>query len=107
MIGLGIVLNYWSKDMIFGESDCCVYCKRQYLLTNMIGLNSVIAYQVDGVKAGSYDKHNMFKYACIRCFNHIVLEISKDKIDGYKEGLKLIKIGEKNDENMEDGNKHR
>ncbi|BAQ91907.1 hypothetical protein [uncultured Mediterranean phage uvMED] len=107
MIGRGIVLNYWSKDMIFGESDCCVYCKRQYLLTNMIGLNSVIAYKVDGVKAGSYDKHNMFKYACIRCFNHIVLESSTDKIDGYKQGLKLKKIGEKYDENMEDGNKHR
>ena len=93
--------------MIFGESDCCVYCKRQYLLTNMIGLNSVIAYKVDGVKAGSYDKHNMFKYACIRCFNHIVLESSTDKIDGYKQGLKLKKIGEKYDKNMEDGNKHR
>ena len=107
MIGLGIVLNYWSKDMIFGESDCWVYCKKKYLLTNMIGLNSVIAYKVDGIKSGSYDKHNMFKYACIRCFNHIVLESSTDKIDGYKQGLKLKKIGEKNDKDMEDGNKHR
>ena len=92
--------------MIFGESDCCVYCKRQYLLTNMIGLNSVIAYKVNGGKAGAYNKNNMFKYACIRCFNHIVLESSTDKIDGYKQGLKLKKIGEKYDENMEDGNKH-
>ena len=107
MIGLGIVLNYWSKEMIFGESDCCVYCKRQYLLTNMIGLNSVIAYKVNGGKAGAYNKNNMFKYACIRCFNHIVLESSTDKIDGYKQGLKLKKIGEKNDKDMEDGNKHR
>ena len=93
--------------MKFGESDCCIYCKRQYLLTNMIGLNSVVAYKVNGGKAGAYDKHNMFKYACIRCFNHIVLESSTDKIDGYKQGLKLKKIGEKYDENMEDGNKHR
>ena len=107
MIGRGTVLNYWSKDMKFGESNCCVYCNKQYLLTNMIGLNSVVAYEVDGIKAGSYDKHNMFKYACIRCFNHIVLESSTDKIDGYKQGLKLKKIGEKYDENMEDGNKHR
>jgi len=73
----------------------------------MIGLNSVVAYKVNGGKAGAYDKHNMFKYACIRCFNHIVLESSTDKIDGYKQGLKLKKIGEKYDENMEDGNKHR
>ena len=104
MIGLGIVLNYWSKEMIFGESDCCVYCKRQYLLTNMIGLNSVIAYKVNGGKAGAYNKNNMFKYACIRCFNHIILETSTNKIHGYKKELK--KIGEKNDENMEDGNKY-
>jgi len=73
----------------------------------MIGLNSVVAYEVDGIKAGGYIKDNMFKYACIRCFNHIVLESSTDKIDGYKQGLKLKKIGEKYDENMEDGNKHR
>ena len=47
----------------------------------------------------------MFKYACIRCFNHIILETSTNKIHGYKKELK--KNGEKNDENMEDGNKHR
>lgn len=80
-----------------GEFDCCIYCKRKYLHTNMIGLNSVIHYEVDGVLAGAYDKHNIFKYACIRCFNYIVLETSKDKIDGYKQGLKLKKNWRKND----------
>ena len=64
--------------------------------------NSNDAYEVDGIKAGGYIKDNMFKYACIRCFNHIILETSTNKIHGYKKEIK--KNGEKNDENMEDGN---
>jgi hypothetical protein len=68
----------------------------------MISLNSFVNYEVDGIKAGGYIKDNMFKYACIRCCNHIILETSTNKIHGYKKEIK--KNGEKNDENMEDGN---
>lgn len=90
--------------MKFGGFDCCYYCNRKYLLTNMIGLNSVVAYKVNGDKAGAYNKNNMFKYACIRCFNHIVLKTSTDKTNKYYDELIKKKIGEKNDKNMEDGN---
>lgn len=97
MTGHGIVQNYWNKDMMYGAYDLieCVYCDKEYLGTNMIALNSIINYQKDGLKIGRSDYRDMFKYACIRCFNHLVID--NDVV--YREKLELKKkiLGEKND----------
>lgn len=108
MIGRGTTLKYWSNDMKSGVSrfDCCYYCETKYLKDNMIGLNSSRVYGVS-VKSSIFNYEKMQYHACVRCFNHLVLETGHDKLEQYKRYLNIKKIGEKNDKNMENGNKHR
>ena len=90
-----------------GEYDSieCVFCEKIYLGTNMLALNSIINYEKHGLQIGRSDYRDLYKYACIRCFNHLVI----DNHVGYREKLELKKkiLGEKNDEDLENGDQHR
>jgi hypothetical protein len=81
---------------MYGAYDLieCVYCDKEYLGTNMIALNSVANYEKDGFKIGTTNHRDSFKYSCIRCFNHLVID--NDVV--YREKLELKKkiLGEKN-----------
>jgi hypothetical protein len=81
---------------MYGAYDLieCVYCDKEYLGTNMIALNSVANYEKEGFKIGTTNHRDSFKYSCIRCFNHLVID--NDVV--YREKLELKKkiLGEKN-----------
>ena len=91
---------------MFGGYSTCCFCGKKYLNDNMMEVENQITYnKLSRDLVIDYSIDWGFDRACIRCFNHLLIDSCED----YRMKIELIKTyGEKNGtEDMEDGNQHR